>query len=186
MPTVGQWAVSSLPSLYVHILGNAAMQKYCGSSDIFQGFIWKRYSMKFPHYPATEKGHSCMQAFWQEWFALGLDVIQSYSEYYTAAAWPSPVMLIIRAFLVFQMELVSFSSLVITNLSLLFIFESLFYLNLFRIVSNLLNPSLAFLVHVAELIQPYSLMTCSPNLCCTISHPLHIKLAFLSYIFYTL
>jgi len=52
-----------------------------------------------------------MQAFWQELFALGPDVIQSYSEYYAGAAWPSTVMLITRAFLVFQMELISFSSL---------------------------------------------------------------------------
>lgn len=52
-----------------------------------------------------------MQAFWQELFTLGPDVIQSYSEYYTAAAQPSTVMLIIRVFLVFQMELISFSSL---------------------------------------------------------------------------
>lgn len=95
----------------LHVLSNVAMQKCCSSADVFHRFICKRYSIKFPHYPATEKGHSCIKAFWQELLALGPDVIQSYSEYYTAAAWPSPVMLIIRAFLAFQMELISFSSL---------------------------------------------------------------------------
>lgn len=96
---------------FLCVLGNGAQQKYCSCADVFQGFVCKTYSIKFPYYPAREKGHLCMQPFWQELFALGPEVIQSYSEYYTAAAWPSPVMLIIRAFLAFQMELISFSSL---------------------------------------------------------------------------